>query len=251
MFILKKLLTPFVLPPGLFILFLAVLGYRACRRKTRGLCAASICLALALWIVSSAPVSLWLTRSLEAGYRMTPLPDTDVIIMLGGGVYSKSVDMSGIGAPAQGTLERLVTAARLHRLTNAPILLSGGPVFANSGSSARIAARFLKDLGIAEQNLIMEDQSRDTYENAVNSARICGQKGFKKPVVVTSAVHMRRSLFSFRAAGLEVTPYPCPLTTWPDQTIPWTGYLPSHEALDATGTALHEWLGLLYYWLRY
>ena len=251
MFILKKLLTPFLLPPGIFILFLAILGYRAWRRKTRGLCATLGCLALALWIVSSAPASFWLTRPLETGYRMSPIPKTDVIIMLGGGVYSKSIDMSGIGAPAEGTLERLVTAARLHRLTNAPILLSGGPVFADSGSSARIAARFLKDLGIGEQKLIVEDQSRDTYENAQFSARICGQKGFKHPVVVTSAMHMRRSLLSFKAAGLDVTPYPCPSTTWPGQIIPWTGYLPSHNRLNTTSDALHEWIGLFYYWLRY
>ncbi len=251
MFILKKLLTPFVLPPGIFILCLAFLGYRAWRRRTRGLCATYACLAMSLWIVSSAPASFWLMRLLETGYRMFPIPETDVIIMLGGGVYSKSVDMSGIGAPSQGTLERLVTAARLHRLTNAPILLSGGPVFAGSGSSARIAARFLKDLGIGEHNLIVEDRSRDTYENALFSARICRQKGFKNPVVVTSAMHMRRSLLSFRASGLDVTPYPCPSTTWPDQRIPWTGYLPSYNRLHTTSAALHEWIGLFYYWVRY
>jgi uncharacterized SAM-binding protein YcdF (DUF218 family) len=251
MFILKKLITPFLLPPGIFVLVLAVLGVAAGFRKNRRLCTVYTSLAIGLWVLSSAPAAHWLTRSLESGYSMSSIPETDIIIMLGGGVYSRSPDMSGIGAPSQGTLERLVTAARLHRRTGAPILLSGGQVFDGAGSSALIAARFLQDLGIPAQFLIVEDQSRDTYENALYSSRICRRKGFEKPVVVTSAIHMRRSLLCFKAVGLDVAPFPCGFRTWPGQKLHWSACLPSYEQLDAAASALHEWLGLLYYRMKY
>ena len=251
MFFLKKLISPFLLPPGVFILILAILGFRAWTRKNRGLCVTYACLAMALWIVSSAPAGWWLTNRLETGYSMSPIPDGDVIIMLGGGVYSKSPDMSGIGAPSGDTMERLVTALRLNRRTGLPILLTGGSVFAGTASSARIAARFLKDMGVAPEKLIIEEKSRDTYENALYSARICRQKNFENPIVLTSAVHLRRSLLCFKAVGLQVTPYPSAMTTSSNQSFHWTDYLPNYHMIATTSAALHEWIGLLYYRLRY
>jgi uncharacterized SAM-binding protein YcdF (DUF218 family) len=251
MFVLKKLITPFLLPPGVFVFILLVLGGRAWLKKNRMLSVIYTCIGIALWMTSSGLTANLLMRGLESGISMGTIPQSDVIIMLGGGVYSQSPDMTGLGAPTGSTLERLVTAARLHRRTGIPILLSGGPVFAHTASSARIGARFLMDLGIEPQNLIIEDQSRDTYENALYSAQICRQRGFQKPMLLTSASHIRRSLLSFKAVGLEVTPYPCGSTTWPGQKLHWDDFLPSYHGLATVGAALHEWIGLFYYKIRY
>jgi uncharacterized SAM-binding protein YcdF (DUF218 family) len=174
-----------------------------------------------------------------------------VIIMLGGGINAYAPDLTGTGTPGRSTLERMVTAARLHRLVKAPIIISGGSVHGDNPSVARLTRRFLVDLGIPDDQIILEDQSRDTYENALFSKQLCMKSGFSEPLLVTSAYHMQRSMLSFERVGLKVTPFPCGQTTWPGQPRYWYSFLPSSGALAATSAALHEWIGLLFYRLAY
>ena len=166
-------------------------------------------------------------------------------------MYSGSPDLSGKGAPGFGTMERLVTAARLQRRLGIPILVSGGRVPPTDTAIAPIAARFLVDLGIPSSMVLMESQSRDTYENALYSLRICKQKGYTRPILVTSGYHMKRAVFCFQSVGLKVTPFPCGFTVWPEKPLHWRLLLPSADSLQAVAMGLHEWMGRLYYWIRY
>lgn len=251
MFILKKVITPFLLPPGVFVLILTGLGLLLLLGKKQR--PVWICLGTAflIWLSAVTPVADRLTAPLEAGFSVQADPKADVIIMLGGSAYLKVEDLSGTGAPGPGTLDRMVTAARLQRRLNIPIILSGGRVYPTSASSALTARRFLIDLGISEKKIIVEDQSRDTYENALFSKKICQQYDFKRPLLVTSGYHLKRALLSFDKAGLKVTPFPCGLTTWPDRIYQWYNFLPNAGALSRTSAALHEWLGLIFYNLKY
>jgi uncharacterized SAM-binding protein YcdF (DUF218 family) len=61
-----------------------------------------------------------------------------------------------------------------------------------------VIRRFLVDLGVAEGQVILESQSRDTQENAFNCSGIVRQRGFRFPLLVTSAYHMRRSIRAFQ-----------------------------------------------------
>jgi uncharacterized SAM-binding protein YcdF (DUF218 family) len=251
MFIIKKVVTPFLLPPGLFVLVILALGiWVAIKRRKRQALALYI-LAAFIWIPSIGPTADAILRRLETGLSVPASVSPDVIIMLGGDLLHKSQDLSGTGAPGYGTMERMVTAVRLHRRTGAPILLSGGRVFADSGSIAGVTARFLADLGVSGDAILIEDRSRDTYENALFSAKICRREGFTHPVVVTTGFHMKRALFCFQKMGLAVQPFPCGLTSWPEKTIHWRSLLPGSQALGATAAGLHEALGLFYYRLRY
>lgn len=205
-----------------------------------------------IWIVSIGPVSDALVRPLEMAYPIPQHPQADVIIMLTGGFYPYAPDLSGTGAPGPATVERLVTAARLHRRLHVPIILSGGRVYSDEGPSiAQVTQRFLIDLGIAPDQIILEERSRDTLENALFSKELCTQYGFTRPVVVTSANHMRRSMLCFDRAGLKATPFPCAMTTWPDKVFHWSSLLPSSSGLYTTTAALHEWMGLTFYRLAY
>lgn len=251
MFIVKKALTPFLLPPGLFVLLAAALAIRLLFRKKLKQAGLLLLAGGFIWGLSTAPTADAILGRLESGYSIPPSPKGDVIIMLGGAIFSKSPDLSGIGVPGYGTMERLVTAARLHKRIGAPILISGGRVFSEDGAIASIAARFLQDLGISAESILIEDRSRDTYENALYSAQICRQKGFRTPLLVTSGFHLKRALFCFDDVGLSVQPFPCGLTTWPDKTYHWTALLPGAGALQATAIGLHETIGLMYYQLRY
>jgi uncharacterized SAM-binding protein YcdF (DUF218 family) len=251
LFIIKKIMTPFLLPPGLFILILVVCSVWSCRSGKRHLLRFFLPAAGIIWLFSIGPIADALTRPLESAYPIPQTPQADVIIMLGGGIHAFAPDLTGTGTPGPATMERMVTAARLHRQLKAPIIISGGSVYGDRPSVARLTRRFLIDLGIPDDQIISEDQSRDTYENALFSKKLCTQHGFSQPLVVTSANHMRRSMLSFERVGLQVTPFPCALTTWPDKTIYLYSFLPSDEALAATASALHEWIGLLFYQLAY
>lgn len=252
MFIFKKLITPFILPPGLFIALLGVLTLWCLRRRNRS--AALICAGVGtlIWLAASGPVAVFLMRSLESGLTIPRNPQGDVIIVLGGGSYDKAPDLSGVGTPGPATMERMVTAARLQRRLGVPIIISGGATSPTDTPVALLTERFLIDLGIPPQRILPEIRSRDTYENAIYSKAICDQYGFTRPLVVTSGFHIKRAVFCFEKAGLAVTPYPCALTTWKDMVFDWRQHLlPNIGNLSATAAALHEWIGLIYYRIVY
>jgi uncharacterized SAM-binding protein YcdF (DUF218 family) len=251
MFVLKKVITPFLLPPGFFVIVLVILGIWAVRRKNRYGAGASFFVAALVWVFALAPVSDVFRKGLESDLSLEVDQAADVIIMLGGGVRSGVPDLTGIGAPSSDTMTRLVAAARLHRRLGIPILVSGGRVFKDGEPVARIAKRFLIDLGLPPDMVISEERSRDTYENAVYCKRICDERGFTRPVMVTSGYHVKRSLFCFERAGLSVTAYPSDLTLEPEKSYYWHSFLPSSGALRATAASLHEWLGMIAYRLAY
>lgn len=251
MFALKKLIIPFLLPPGLIVLIAMAAAIGSLLRKNFRAAWVCFCLSVLLWAFSIAPAADFVLGRLESGLTIPQAPQGDVIIMLGGGIYKNTADLSGRGAPSPGTMERLVTAARLQRRLRIPILVSGGKVLATSTAVAPIARRFLIDLGIPPEKVMIESQSRDTYENALYSQKQCTRQGWKRPILVTSGFHMKRSLYCFESVGLKVIPYPCGITVWPQKPFHWRQLLPSAESMHAIAMGLHECMGRLYYWIRY
>jgi uncharacterized SAM-binding protein YcdF (DUF218 family) len=247
MFTLKKLLTPFVLPPGIFICIFLVVGLLAMRRKKPWTAILFLAMGAMVWAASAGPVADRITGPLESGFTIPDDPQADVIIMLGGGVHARAPDLSGTGAPNQSTLERMVTTARLYRRLQVPIIVSGGSVRTSDASSAILTKRFLIDLGVPAEHILVDSQSRDTCENARFSHEICKRHGYRRPLVVTSGLHLKRAMHCFGKTGMQATPYPSGLTIWPDKQYYWSSWLPSANALSTTSAALHEWLGLIYF----
>ena len=251
MFFLKKLITPFILPPGIFILALIFSGVLFIFVKRRKIGIFNLALGLLLWIFCSAPFSNYLIGSLESEFDISPDVTGDCIILLGGGIVDRVPDFSGFGTPTDSMLARIVTAVRVQKKLGIPIIVSGGKIYNNLNSEAQIAKRFMVDLGIAKDQIIIEENARDTYENAKYVKEICLRKNFQKPILITSAFHMRRALFSFKKVGLGVIPYPADFRSKNVQDVGWTGYLPSSGSLGGTSDALHEYIGLLFYRLAY
>ncbi|WP_051309095.1 YdcF family protein [Desulfogranum japonicum] len=247
LFGIKKIVTPFLLPPGLFIVLLAGMAVKGFFQRQNRAHRSFWAMAILLWLFSTGPFADMLAAPLERAYPVPADPGGDVIILLTGGAYDDVPDMSGIGAPAPNTIERLVTAARLHRKLQIPILISGGRVDSQRIPLSHVTRRFLLDLGIASQDILVEDRSRDTYENGLYSKQVCVQHGFTRPLLVTSAIHMQRAMFVSEAIGLHAIPFPCGLTTWQNKKYTWLAFLPSAASFKKTAAAMHEWMGLLYY----
>ncbi len=250
MFAAKKILTSLILPPGLFVVLTLLAGLWMIRRRSK-FGWLNLALAALIYLLSICPVADGLTGPLEKAYQIPLKISGDVIVVLGGGVYSGVNDLSGRGFPAEASLSRLLTALRLHRVTAAPIIFSGGRAFAGQDAEATVAKRILMDLGMPADRIITEDQSRDTMDNARFVKEICTEGKWRQPILVTSAWHMERSLRAFKKAGLEVTPFPADFRVAPQPVYGWTGFLPGASSLARSTFALKEYLGILFYQLSF
>jgi uncharacterized SAM-binding protein YcdF (DUF218 family) len=242
----KKLIATFLLPLGLVIFLLLGLAFLQ-RRRGRPEGWGIVACALLLWGCAVAPVADRLTLGLEGGFPLPARPAGDVIILLGGGVIEGVDDLTGTGAPSPEMLTRVVTAARLQKRLHLPVIVSGGAVFEFRTPEAPVVKRFLVDLGVPAGEVITEERSRDTVENAAYSAKICAARGFRRPILVTSAYHLRRAVIAFRKQGMEVEPFPAYFRAWKGKRYGWVHYLPDAGALAQTTTALREYIGLLFY----
>ena len=251
MFFLKKLITPFILPPGLFILLLLISGIVLTFKYRRKMGLFNISIGLILWVLSSAPFANYIIAGLESEFHLPKDIHGDVIVLLGGGSIDDAPDFSGTGIPADKMVGRLVTAVRLQKNLNIPIIITGGKTGDNEIPEAPIVKRFLMDLGVEEDQIFTDELSRDTYENAKHTRDIILANNYEKPILVTSASHMKRSKLSFDKVGVYVTPYPANFKTRSINLLRLLNYLPRARDLAITSEAFHEYLGILYYTLTY
>ncbi len=244
----QKLLIAAILPPGGLIL-LALAGlYLAWREWRFGRTLVFVALAV-LWLLATPAVSDLLRLSLENRFPPQPIeaiPSADAIVALGGGMAPAS---SRNPHPDLGSAaDRYWHAARLWRAGKAPeIVVSGGslPWRDARGSEAEAAVRFLVDLGVPSNRILLESASLDTRENAQMTEAVLRTRGARRVLLVTSALHMRRALARFAIPGIEVIPVAADHEVGDDPPglIRW---LPDTDALDGSRRALKEHLG---YWV--
>ncbi len=244
---LKYAVSSWIVPPGLFVAISMAGGAWLLRKRNRAGGAILLVLAALMWALSISPVSERLIQGLERPFQPLPKPSGDVIVLLGGGVYGFAPDLTGVGAPTAEMMGRIVTAVRLQKRLGVPIIVSGGRVFLRDPEEAPIVSRFLSDLGVPADRIILESGSRDTLENGRFAGLICRQRGFERPILVTSAFHMRRALLSFDKAGVKASPFPSSFLGRGDKAYGWRDFLPSLGSLWASSVALRESLGLMAY----
>jgi uncharacterized SAM-binding protein YcdF (DUF218 family) len=240
MFILKKLLTLLVLPPG-GPLLLALCGLMLLQRKPRlgrGLAFAGV---LSLYALSTPIVG---TRLLENFQPYPPINTTQLgqaqaIVVLCGGTYNDAPEYGG-DTVAAFSLERGRYGARLARKTGLPVLIAGGTVAKGRAESISLKAVLEEEFRVPVR--WVETESRDTRENARNSARILKAAGITHIALVSQAWHLPRAVPLFEAAGLQVAPAPTVFVKAPE-ALPWS-LLPSVGALRSSYYFFHEWLGL-------
>jgi uncharacterized SAM-binding protein YcdF (DUF218 family) len=244
------LLQPF---PLCYLLTLVALVrlWRARRMDRRLLSLAIVPFAL-LGIASLPAVAFLAVASLERQYPPQAAAATDAapIVVLAGYVRppGEAAPQAELGAD---TLLRCLHAAELYRARPRLVLVSGGrAVPADVGPSlARSMRDFLVAQGVREEHLLMEEESGSTYENALLSGDLLTQRGISRIVLVTSASHLPRGTGCFRALGFSVVPSPCDCHTVRAGWGPGDFLLPNARAAAETELAVHEWLGLAWYWL--
>lgn len=251
MFIVKKVITPFILPPGLFVLIFLTGGIVLIFQKRRKSGAVTIAVGIIMWVMSIAPVADLLFTGLTRDIKMKGFhPGGDVIVLLGGGVDDRLTDLSGLpGILPESMIERTVTVVRLYRRLNVPVIVSGGKPLGRKVAESEVTRRYLQDLGVPGDAIIEENSSRDTFENAREVLGICKRFGFQKPILVTSDYHLKRAQWAFQKVGLKCVPFANGLSSRERHSYSWEHYLPG--SFKRVSQYLHEYIGLLYYQMVY
>lgn len=252
---LSKVLPPFVMPLGLALqlLLLALLLLARGRRRAAGWLIAVALLGLSC--LSTSVCADALVGSLEGRYPVmaaAAAPTADAIVILGGGTSGRGPTSPDIELSSSGN--RLVYGLRLFRQGKAPrLLLSGGGLYPGE-SEAEQMRELLGLFGLSGEALILETRSRNTYENATETAKLACDRGLHRLLLVTSASHMPRAAALFRRQGgrcqLEIVPAPTGAIAPTQHVYGLSRFLPSVGALDNTTAALREHIGLLVYGLR-
>jgi uncharacterized SAM-binding protein YcdF (DUF218 family) len=239
MFFLKKLITFFILPPGLFVVIFWIIAYLG--RKNKKVLILSFLSGFFIYLLSIEPVKDFLLKPLETKYHQPKEIHGDVIVVLGGGSYNT-------GILTEDSLKRVLSGFILHKRLNIPIILSGGSAITNL-PEAEAMKGVLNELGVDKSMIFTDVNSRDTLQNAFFTKRICEKYGFGKVILVTSAYHMPRSVMVFEKAGLEVVPYPTDFKM--DKRYTVYSYFPKMNVLQDSTKAIREYVGLVAYQLHW
>ena len=199
-------------------------------------------LGLAWLLVWSLPVASHALRgTVEGTYPAVPmdsLPRAQAIVVLGGGL--RPAERPGQPPNMSAGADRVWHGARLYRAGKAPlVLLSGGSDPQVSVTSEAQAMRgLLADLGVSGDAVLLEGGSLNTRENARFTAALLKPRGVKDILLVTSALHMRRSVALFEAQGFKVIPAATDHEA--RRRFSAVDWLPSSDALDGSARAFKE-----------
>ncbi len=255
---LSKLLPLFVYPLGIACLLLVVAFVTLWKRPR--IAAGSIALAFVVLVLAgNGWISSQLVRSLE-WQHLPPaeLPDAEAIVVLGGATDSQIPPRPWIDVNEAG--DRPLHGARLYLQGKAPrLILSGGRIDWRGAGDPESAdmAQIAEALGVPADAILQDPDSLNTHQNAVNVKQILDQEGINRILLVTSAMHMPRSLKIFEKLGIEAIAAPTDFFTVEDynpESEPWQSTLlnliPDAEPLTRFTRALKEYVGTFVYWLR-
>jgi uncharacterized SAM-binding protein YcdF (DUF218 family) len=249
----KPVVTALLLPPVPFLLIMLV-GARLILPR-RGLGWSVLLLgAVLIWLSGCVGAAQWLSQTLlqppaalsaarVQALRAASNPST-AIVVLGGGLEPLAPEY-GTANLAYASLERLRYGVWLGRQTGLPVAFSGGVGWAQPDAmpEARIAATIAAG-EFGRPLKWVEDQSRDTRENAGRSIALLRPAGIRHIVLVTHGWHMPRALRAFRdAAGPDFRIEPAPMGLARGTELPVLNWMPSSKGLTDVRHILREWLG--------
>lgn len=248
-FILSKLLQFLIKPlTWVFLSLLAgIIGARA-YRKVHFIGAAILLIVFTNPLLSNLA---WYTWEAEPVKFEAITQTYDAVIILGG--YTHTTQKPRDRVHFSEAYDRLARGVELYKKGKARhIFLTSGSaqVVGERVKSSVILKEHLLQWGIPEADLSIEPNSRNTYENARNTARILHKRMPEGQfLLVTSAFHMPRAHACFQKQNLSVRPFPADFRSYEVSWTPDNLILPSAGALQGWNVLIKEWVGLVAYWV--
>lgn len=253
-FALSKILDILLSPMGWVLVLLALaIPWRRPRRRSRwrrhrvfGALA-----LLVLYVFSMGAVSNRLFYRLEHQVESTNIPTQvyDAVVLLGGMGDERSEEETG-QLSFDDNVERLIATHRVLADGHARVAILSGAASDPSlreHSEARMLAKQLVLWGISPSRLIIEEQARNTHENALYSKELAIKNGFAKVLIITSAFHMARAVECFGAVGMPVDTLIVDYRTHVRSDAFPAAFIPRASNFDTSAGYFRESFGLLVY----
>lgn len=259
MLIFKKIFSQFFFPiplvTYLFLVALILLWFTKKQKTGKILISFGIVLFL---VMSYGGISNILLKNLENRYDRYDVSKlledfiknekglTQLIVVLGGG-YTPDPEIPVTSQLNYQSLVRLIEGIRLYRsIPGSKLLLSAGNMYGKT-SNAEVMAKLAEDIGINEDDIIVESKSNDTQDQAMIIKLIVGGDPF---ILVTSASHMPRAMALFKKLGTNPIPAPTGYLVKQRQYSTPGMFFPSSEGITRLESAFYEYLGLIWEKLR-
>ena len=208
------------------------------------------------WTLSCPLTTDLMARSLTGGYTALvssgAATRATAIVMLGAGTTNLrwAGQQLSIVSPTSGL--RALEASRLFTLLNGPLVIASGGVTERGEADAAPETDAFKlaltDLGVPADRIVLESQSKNTHDQAVVMKEVLRERGIAEFVLVTSPLHMRRSMYAFQSQGLHPVAAIAPL--YPERHDRPFPLLPTDAALAVGSSVVYEWVARAYYWWK-
>lgn len=208
------------------------------------------------YLISTPLVASSLLQMLSHGYEMID-PDEitneiDAIVILGGGGSTYRSAGYQLDMLSSSTSLRLLEGLRLYeRLSIEWIIVSGGindRAGVTTPESETMAAHLIQ-MGVPPDHILIESDSSNTHDQAINIPALLADHGISQFILVTSPTHMRRAELSFQNESMIPLTSLAPISSDTKPDLGWSP-LPSAQALEVSRDVIREITGLFYYFLR-
>jgi uncharacterized SAM-binding protein YcdF (DUF218 family) len=210
-----------------------------------------------LYLLGLGPISKMIIRPLEDAY---PILDTEqfsaegeppAYVVVLGGSYRRATGFPITSRLGTTSTLRAMEGIRIHRLLpGSKLVFTGGDRIEGEDQRTTAAdgmAELAKMMGVPDEDFLVERDSRDTSEHPIKIQPLIGED--RRVVVVTSAMHMRRSIALFEKQGYD--PIAAPAGVTPSApNLELGDFVPSAGSYTRIDAALHEYLGLMWAKLR-
>lgn len=254
MFVISKILWIFLSPSSVLILLLLIGAFLGVSHsESSHIAGRRICFVVAMlfFLIAIFPVGEWMLVPLENRFPSARPDHVDGIILVGEDENTEVATARGQAASNLAADDYIAFVALARQYPQAKLVYTGGSGLITPDSelsNAAVARRAFAALGLPVEHIVFEDKSRTTHENAVATAALVHPEKTQTWLLVTSAMHMPRSIACFRKQGFDVYPAPASYMTDGKYSTKLRFTLGPH--LTQMTAALHEYLGLVAYKLQ-
>jgi uncharacterized SAM-binding protein YcdF (DUF218 family) len=210
---------------------------------------------LGYWVLATPLGTSLLARTVASPARpvqaATDAGGATAIVMLAAGSHNVLSEGRQLSFVSHAGALRSIETARVYQLLGNPlVIVSGGVTDPTPGAAPESDAyrTAIRALGVPGERMVSESESGNTFEEAVVVKRMLRERHIDRFVLVTSPLHMRRSLAVFAAQGLHPVPSPAPIAA--DRIGRTFALFPNDASLEIGDSVVYEWLATAYYWAQ-
>lgn len=177
------------------------------------------------------------------------LPQSDAIVVLGGHTAQNRSNWF-VPDSANRISSRVRMAANIYHANRAPIIVLSGAALDGGVSEAQMMTQTLMQFDVPKSATLQEERSLTTETNGHYSAELLREHHLHNVLLVTSALHMPRSMAVFKKQGVNVIPAPAPPQIVAPDDASFSLWMPSMHTLQSSRSIIKEYLGMTMYWIR-